>query len=66
MVLGNESPIGDYACDTNIAVWSSTSDKIFNTGSVEELDVGEGKDLGEEGRCEESLPKVSISLNLYG
>ena len=54
MVHGHKSPIGNDTSDANLTVRTCrTSNEIFNGGSVEELDVGEGKDFGEKGRSKE-------------
>jgi hypothetical protein len=47
----NEGPVGDHAGDADgMRVgrsWGRASNKVFNGGGVEELDVGEGKYAGE-------------------
>ena len=53
MVEGDESPVGDNTGNAECAIGLGTGDKVFNTGGVEELDVGEGEDFGHEGGGEE-------------
>ena len=53
----HERPIGDHAGDANTSLptiieWASN--EIFDSRGVEELDVRELENLGEERRCEES------------
>lgn len=55
MVHGDESPVCDDAGDTEGSIWLGAGDEVFDCGGVEELDIGEGEDFGEEGRSEESL-----------
>jgi hypothetical protein len=60
VVHGDKSPVGDNASDADGAVWAGTSDEVFYCGGVEELDVGEGEDFGEEGRSEKCLFKKLV------
>ena len=54
VVHGYKSPVCDDTCDADLAVRAcGASDEVFDGGGVEELDVGERKDFGEEGGCEE-------------
>lgn len=53
MVHGHEGPVGDDAGDLDGrgvgGVVERAGDEVFDAGCVEQLDVGEGKDFGEEG-----------------
>jgi hypothetical protein len=49
VVHGDESPVCDDTGDAEGAICIGASDEIFDRGGVEELDVGELEDLGEEG-----------------
>jgi hypothetical protein len=55
VVHGDERPVGDDAGDAEGAVVVLARDEVFDCGGVEEFDVGEGEDFGEEGGCEECL-----------
>ena len=49
VVHGNQGPIGHNTSDTESTIGVLSSDEIFDSGGVEELDVGEGEDFGEKG-----------------
>ncbi len=53
MIEGDESPVGHNTGYTLFALVVLTDDKVFYRGSVHHYDIGEGKNLGENGRCEE-------------
>lgn len=59
MVHGDERPVGHHAGDLDGGgvggVVERAGDEILDAGRVEELDVGEGEDFGEEGGGEEGL-----------
>lgn len=56
VVHGDEGPVGDDTGDADGAVGAvGAGDQVLDGGGVEELDVGEGEDLGEEGGGEEGL-----------
>jgi hypothetical protein len=55
VVHGNECPVGNHACNTESTVVVLAGDKVFNGGGIEELDVWECEDFGEESGCEKSL-----------
>ena len=57
VVHGDEGPVCDNSGDADGSIGGLAGDEIFNSGSVEEFDVREGEDFGEEGGCEESLVK---------
>ena len=49
VVHGDEGPVGDYARDADAAAAGvRAGDEVFDGGGVEELDVWEGEDAGEE------------------
>lgn len=51
----DQSPVCDYTGDADIlnAVCAGTGDQVLDAGGVEEFDVGEGEDFGEESGCEQ-------------
>jgi len=54
VVEGYQRPVCYYASDTDpISRWERARDEVFDCGGVEELDVGEGEDFGEQGGGEE-------------
>lgn len=59
VVHGDERPVGDDAGDLDGGGVGGRGvgarDQVFDAGGVEELDVGEGEDFGEEGGGEEGL-----------
>ncbi len=61
---GHQGPIRDDTGDAQGAVRVGAGDEVFDSGGIEELDVGEGEDLGEEGGGEEGLWKVMLGLDL--
>ena len=56
---GDKGPVGHHTSNADSSrvgrSWGGTGDEVLNGSGVEELDVGEGKDLGKEGGCEECL-----------
>jgi hypothetical protein len=56
VVHGDECPVGDDTSNADLVrAGDGTCDEVFDGGSVEELDVGEGEDFGEESGGEQSL-----------
>jgi hypothetical protein len=59
MIQGHEGPVRDDSRDAyGVRIGGGArraGNQVFDAGSVEELDVGEGEDLGEEGGGEEGL-----------
>ncbi|GAO45759.1 hypothetical protein G7K_0011-t1 [Saitoella complicata NRRL Y-17804] len=49
VVEGDEGPVGDTSGNTETLL-GTAGDQVLNSGSVEQLDVGELQDLGQEGR----------------
>ena len=54
VVLRDEGPVCDHACDTDRGT-VRTRDEVFDGGRVEQFDVRGGEDAGEEGGGEEGL-----------
>jgi hypothetical protein len=56
VVQGDEGPVDDHAGDLGVlgvTAGGGPGDQILDGGGVEELDVGEGEDLGQQGGGEE-------------
>lgn len=68
MVHGDESPVGDNSGHAEVSVLILAGNQVLNGGSVEKLDVGELKNLGEKGGGEESgvLDDDVLVLGLVG
>jgi hypothetical protein len=49
VVHGDKSPVGDDTGDAEGTVRVGAGDEVFDGGGVEELDVRELEDFGEEG-----------------
>lgn len=49
MVEGDESPVGHNTGYTLFALVVLADDKVFYRGGVHHYDIGEGKNLGENG-----------------
>jgi hypothetical protein len=49
MVHGHKCPVCNNTSDAECAVCVLAGDEIFDCSGIEELDVGKGKDAGEEG-----------------
>ena len=64
VVHGDEGPVCNNTDNAEESVGSLAGDEIFDGGGVEELDVGEGEDFREEGRCEEGLGHWMISQSI--
>jgi len=63
VVHADQGPVGDNTGNSDVSICVLASDEILNSGGVEELDVGEGEDLGEEGGGEESLHESSVGMH---
>lgn len=63
MVHGYERPVCDDTSDTKRAIGVLAGDEVFDCGGVEEFDVREREDFGEESGCEECLDH-SISVGV--
>lgn len=55
MMHGDQGPVGDHSSDADGTIWQRASDKILDCRGVEQFDVGECQNLGEESRGEECL-----------
>jgi len=60
MVHGNESPVCNDTSNAEVSVGILACDEVFDGGGIEEFDVGETEDFGEEGGGEECLGWVSV------
>lgn len=51
----DQRPVCDYTGDADIlnTVCAGAGDQVLDSGGVEEFNVGEGENLGEEGGCEQ-------------
>lgn len=63
VVHGDKSPVCNDTGDAEGAVGVGAGDEIFDCGCVEQLDVGEGEDFGEEGRGEKGLEVKELGMN---
>lgn len=56
---GDKGPVGHHTSNADSGrvgrSWGGTGDEVLDGSGVEELDVGEGENLGKEGGCEECL-----------